>query len=234
MLNENYSKSIVPDQLKLWDAQHSIRGYSGIEAYALRDKPNNSAIIFNSYLNQTPSNILEIGCANGRDARYWASLGHIVICADFSSVALSQLHEIAQEQGVRHYLQPVLHDISTGKLPDIGDIPIHGFYSRSSLHVDDETMISIAREINERVAPSSPILIEGKGAQDHKIKRSIPVAENLVVDHFENGHLRRVWTKNFLTKICNIFKWDIQSLEKIEEKYNGNTMNFLRLVARKN
>lgn len=233
MLHEN-GQSIIPDQVKLWDNQHSTRGLNGLEGNSLRDKPNKSAIVFINYLSQNPSNILEIGCANGRDARYWASLGHTVICTDFSPVALSQLNEIAEEQGVKNYLQPILHDISTGKLPDTGDIPIHGFYSRSALHIDDETMVSIAKEINNRVIRSSPILIEGKGNEDHKIKRSVPVAENLVIDHFENSHLRRVWTKKFLLKICHMFKWEIQALENIQESYSDNTINFLRLIARKN
>lgn len=233
MFYESSSKNIIPDQTKLWNDQHLLRGSQGAEFDILKDTPNSSAIVFTKYLNQNPSTILEIGCANGRDARYWASLGHNVICADFSPIALDQLNQIAEIQGVKNYLRPILHDIRTGKLPDVGDTPIHGFYSRSSLHIDDETMISVAQEINNKLASHGPILIEGKSDQDHKIKRSVPVNENLVVDHFENGHLRRVWTKNFLLKMCDTFKWQVQYLKEKRETYGRNAIRFLRLIARK-
>jgi SAM-dependent methyltransferase len=232
-MTERLSNRTIPNQVDLWNNQHMNRGTTGPEANVLRDKPNETAIIFTNYLNQNPSNILEIGCANGRDARYWASLGHTVVCADFSPVALDQLDRIAKEQGIRDSLKPILHDVNTGKLPETGDLPLHGFYSRSALHINDEKMMSIAKEIDNKIIKGGAILIEGKGDQDHKIKRGVFVDSNLIVDHFENGHIRRVWTKNFVLNMCNNFNWKIKSLEERQELYDGNIIKFLRFIAQK-
>lgn len=221
----------IADQAQLWNLQHAQRASVGMESRALRDVPSDSAVAFAQRLIHQPSNILEIGCAHGRDARYWATLGHHVVCTDFSSVALDQLHRLAQEQGVRDSLCPVLHDISTGKLPDIGNLPLHGFYGRSALHIDDETMMSVAREVDAKLVSGGVILVEGKGDLDHKIKRSVQVGNGLVVDPYEKGHLRRAWTCDFMSDMCDKFNWRIISLEQRQEVYEGNTIDFLRLIA---
>jgi hypothetical protein len=153
------------------------------------------------------------------------------VCTDFSSVALDQLHRLAQEQGVRDSLCPVLHDISTGKLPDIGNLPLHGFYGRSALHIDDETMMSVAEQVDSKLTSGGVILIEGKGSLDHKIRRSVQVGNGLVVDPYEKGHLRRAWTYDFMSEMCDKFKWRIVSLVQRQEAYEGNTIDFLRLIA---
>ncbi|MEI8067513.1 MAG: methyltransferase domain-containing protein [Candidatus Shapirobacteria bacterium] len=230
---EKLSNGMIPNQMDLWDKQHMHRGRVGPEATSLRDVPNDTAILFTNYLSVNPSNILEIGCANGRDARYWASLGHTIFCVDFSQVALDQLDSIAQEQGVRDLLRPILHDINTGKLPETGDCPLHGFYSRSALHINDEKMISIAKEIDKKIVSRGVILIEGKGNDDHKIKRGVPLDQNLIIDHFENGHIRRVWTKSFILNMCDMFNWQIKSLEEKNESSGGNLTKFVRLIAYK-
>ena len=224
----------IPNQTELWDRQHSSRGNSGLEATQLRDVPNSSAIDFINKLGHNfRANILEVGSANGRDARYWASLGHNVICVDFSPVALGQLKEIAIRQNVYSHLYPVCYDINTGKLPGTYGLKIDGFYSRSSLHVDDDKIFTIAQDINNTVEPEGLILIEGKGEKDKKIQRSKTIGKHLVIDPDEGGHIRRVWTRESLVELCDKFNWDIKSLEDRVEYYNGNPINFVRLVARK-
>lgn len=220
-------------QVALWDEQHAQRGSIGLEAHELRDTPSDSAVCFEHALRNHPSHILEIGCAHGRDARYWASQGHLVTCADFSSVALGQLNTLAIAQGVRHLLVPTLHDISSGELPSIGDGPLHGFFARSALHVGDEVMMQIAQRVNERLMPGGLVLIEGKGAGDHKIQRSIPIGGSLMVDTQEHGHLRRVWTEDFARTMCDTVGWHIEALDNRQEQYKENTIDFLRFLARK-
>ena len=61
-------------QQQLWDRQHAERGSTnGPEGNGLVDIPNKSGILFANML-QPGSVIAEVGTANGRDARYWASL----------------------------------------------------------------------------------------------------------------------------------------------------------------
>src|ERR1019366_8710699 len=111
-----------------WDSQHAVRGYMGHEGTVMRDIPNMSAITFETYLPHN-SIILEIGCANGRDARYWARRGHTVLGADFSRVALTQMTDLATEQGLGRKIFPIHHDITEGKLPD--NVSFNAFYARS-------------------------------------------------------------------------------------------------------
>lgn len=224
----------IPDQARLWDKQHSSRGNFGLEATQLRDVPNSSAIEFiGKFGHNIRANILEVGSANGRDARFWASLGHNVICVDFSPVALNQLKEIAIRQNVDSRLYPVCYDINTGNLPGAYGFIINGFYSRSSLHVNDEKMLSIAQKINNTVEHEGLILIEGKGEKDKKIQRSKLIGNHLVIDPDEGGHIRRVWTRESLVELCSEFNWTIESLEDREESLNGESTNFVRLIARK-
>lgn len=229
-MSEQYSYT---DQVALWDVQHAQRGSSGLEAHELRDAPSDSAVYFEQALHYRPSHILEIGCAHGRDARYWASQGHFVTCADFSPVALDQLNTLATAQSVRHLLVPILHDISSGELPTIGDEPLHGFFARSALHVSDEVMMQIAQRVNKILVPGGLVLIEGKGVNDHKIKRSITIGGSLMVDVQEHGHLRRVWTEDFARTLCDTVGWNIEVLDNRQEQYKGNTIDFLRFLARR-
>ncbi|MFO0704122.1 MAG: class I SAM-dependent methyltransferase [Patescibacteria group bacterium] len=116
-----------------------------------------------------PSEIVEVGPANGRDARFWASRGHKVHCVEFSRVALEQLTDLACSQGVIHRISPHHHDISLGHLPLAINGNVDGFYARSALHVDDETLGRLMTNVNTLLRPKATIAIEGKGPLDMKM-----------------------------------------------------------------
>jgi SAM-dependent methyltransferase len=221
----------IPDQADLWDRQHARRGSVGPEATTLRDMPNEGARLFASYLTR-PSSVLEIGPGNGRDARFLAQLGHHVICADISSVALQQLMAIAEEQNLTHLLTPILHDVSSGELPD-HEQEFNGFYARSALHIDDRTMTIFAEKLDERLADGAMICIEGKSPNDPKISRSVQVGHGLALDQWENGHLRRIWTPEFMEQMCLENSWEIVDLQEYSEAIGHTSAVFNRLIARK-
>src|SRR5882757_1939970 len=198
---------LIANQQQLWDAQHARRGVAdGLEAQ-LADVPNDSAVLLGEMLSPS-ARVAEVGPANGRDARYWArQFGHFVHCLDFSGVALDQLAELAHKQGLTDLINPVRFDANTGRLPDqVG--PIDAFYSRSALHIGDKTLKSLLSDVNERLTPGGMVLIEGKGPGDPKINRSVHVGDGLASDPMENGHLRRVWTPEVFTDICETFGWE--------------------------
>jgi len=223
----------IPDQVDLWDRQHAQRGCFGPEGDHLLYKPNDTAVQLAECL-PASSVILEIGCANGRDARYWASLNHRVFAADFSRVALEQLKVVGEGQGLMHLIHPVLHDISTGKLPCcIGPDLLDAFYARSALHIDDSALSRLAEEINTAVKPEGYIAIEGKGPSDRKISRSVKLEGHLAVDPKENGHLRRIWTCEIMRELCGAFNWAIIELRQYAELNNGQQACFVRLLAQR-
>ena len=220
----------ISDQQKLWDEQHATRGVQYDRD--LRFIPNQTAEVFNGLLPQSAT-ILEVGAADGRDARFWATQGHTVFALDFSQVALDQMSEIAREQGVRDRVHPILWDVTAGTLPYVGEAQLDGFYARSALHVDDTTMVTLAENITSALKPNGVILIEGKGPNDKKISRSTQLDGNLAIDPEENNHLRRIWTQTFVEEVSDRNGWNIEQLDDIGEVWEGVPASFMRFVARK-
>jgi hypothetical protein len=226
-----YTQELLTGQQDLWDAQHAMRGaVGGLEGDHLVDVPNDAAVMFGELIG-ADSVIAEVGSANGRDARYWALQGHQVHCLDFSQVALGQLAQHAERQGVSDRIKPVYFDANNGRLPEEVDGALNGFYARSALHVGDKTLFSLLSGVNDRLEPESIILIEGKGPDDEKIARSVDIGDGLVSDPLENGHVRRVWTPESFGAICGTFGWTALSQEVVGEEWAGTDATFLRLVA---
>ena len=68
----------IPDQGPIWEAKHARNVHE-----SLRDTPSPFAEIASVYFNPA-SYILELGCGVGRDAIYFAELGHTIVATDFS------------------------------------------------------------------------------------------------------------------------------------------------------
>ena len=219
-------------QRTLWENQHATRGAEVECGSSLRFTPNDTAVKFAEFLPQS-SRILEVGSANGRDARYWATLGHKVVATDFSLTALKQLKELGYEQGVMDSISPVVWDINVGRLPIDRCSSINAFYARSALHVCDSVMMQLASHLNKILSPNGIVLIEGKGPNDKKIARSCKRGNGTAVDHEEGGHLRRIWTTKFTKEMCSKFGWSIIHLTDEQEEWQGVPATFMRLIAKK-
>lgn len=224
---------LIPDQQRLWNEQHATRGVNLEGSSTWKFTPNTSAIEFGSLLNPR-STILEIGSANGRDARYWANQSHDVYAIDFSEVALDQLSLLAIEQGIESLITPILWNISCGSLP-LSKLPheIDGLYARSALHIDNTSVFNFAFNADKLLKPGAVVYIEGKGPNDQKISRSHNLGNGLFIDYKEKGHLRRSWTGGFARKLCDHVGWHILNLQEKYERWNGSSATFMRLSARK-
>lgn len=222
----------ISNQQALWDAQHAVRGAAnGLEGDHLVDVPNHSAVLLTELL-RPGATIAEVGAANGRDARYWAGRGHHVHAMDFSSVALEQLTAHAARQGLSDRINPMHFDANAGRLPEeVG--AIDSFYARSALHVDDDTLMNLLTDVDDRLNQGGVVFIEGKGSDDPKISRSVALGNGLAVDPVENGHVRRIWTPESAGRICSAFGWTALALEKIDERWLNTDASFVRLVAMK-
>ncbi len=228
---KDFTRGIALNQQALWDGQHAVRGgQNGLEGDHLVDVPNEAAVMFSGLL-APKSTIAEVGSANGRDARYWAKQGHDVLCMDFSRVALSQLVEHAERQGVTERIKPIHFDANAGRLPEAVGDSIDGFYARSALHVDDDMLMTLMGDVDERLQPGGVVLIEGKSAHDTKIARSLDIGNGLAVDPEENGHLRRVWTPESHDRLCKAFGWSAFQQQTSGEQWAGTDATFIRLVA---
>jgi hypothetical protein len=215
-------------QIDLWDQQHFLRNTGGPEGTVLRDTPTPTALYLSSLL-PNDSNILEIGSANGRDARSWALRGHKIDCIDFSRVALTQLEELAKEQGISHLINTHCHDVGDGSLPKSlsDDISYNAFYARSALTIDDSALNILVKNISKKMRPEGIILIEGRSLNDPKIRRS-RIDGNMADD---NGHLRRVYTTENMINLAQRANWNVKEISEHKEDGFESVIHMLRFVA---
>ena len=223
------------NQQQLWDELHALRDSDGnLVGRSLVDEPNELAINLGERL-VDGSSIVEVGCANGRDARYWAlHKGMLVHALDFSQAAIDQLRELAEDQGVGLLIQAGLFDASEDSLPvDIDSQD--AFYARSSLHVTSYRLTHLLRETHNVLHLGGIVAIEGKHIEDPKIKRSISLDPDdpfLLSDPLEGGHIRRAWEPEYTRHILKMVGFEITDLEVINEHpTHGEPSVFTRVIA---
>ena len=69
--------------------------------------------------------VLELAAGHGRDALYFAQQGFTVLATDFSGVAVEQIHQAAQAQGMAAKISTMVHDL------------------REPLHLEDEAVDAV-------------------------------------------------------------------------------------------
>lgn len=213
-------------QESFWEIIHN-RG----EWWDLCFVPNSLAVDLQKII-PAKSSILEVGCSSGRDARYFASCGHSIIAMDFSQIALRRMMDHAKQQGIDAQIIPVHKNVAEG-LPDLRPDSIDCFYSRSSLHVDDDTMVQLAKNISLLTKKGGLIAIEGRTENDTPILESEKIGSGLAINWRQGGHLRRIWKKDFCMQLAQDFSWEIMALEERDDNF-GNEKHLLRFIARKN
>lgn len=221
----------INPQRYLWDKQHILRGRGGgPEGTVLKGIPNDSAVMLASVLLRG-SNILEVGSANGRDARRFAEWRHYVDCIDFSDEALSQLRELVDEEGYFDRVTGFQHDISCGTLPNlIQKRKYDAFFARSALHLHDNALDIFAHNITKVLKKNAFIIIEGKSPRDPKIMNSRNIGGGLVMD--DEGHLRRVWDARSMEALAKRHGWKVQQICELREELPDDKYNcMMRLAA---
>jgi hypothetical protein len=111
---------------------------------------------------------------------------------------------------------------------------LDGFYARSSLHVDNETMAHFFQALGPWIRSWTKFLIEGKTTKDSKIQRSKEVSPWLYADPEENGHLRHWWSHENVTQLAETMRWNIDAIGIRKEPSPGspNIMSeFLYFIA---
>ncbi len=126
------------------------------------------------------SKLVEVGCGNGRDARYFASLGHAVLAIDPSSAAIEKCRQ--SHDGVE-FLECALQD-----LPADRDGRFDAVYSRFSLHAmtAPEELATIAAA-HRLLQPGGSFYIECRSINDPLARKG----EVLSPTERIHGHYRR-------------------------------------------
>lgn len=211
-------------QGEMWEDAHKARDG---EFCQLSDHPTRFAEVCANYLSPE-SLILELGCANGRDARYFIEKKNSrVIGLDISSAALNQF----QRHQADILENTFLIQASAPNLPFNGHLKIDAFYARSAIYMDDDYLLEMLYRIKAILKNGGYVMIQGKTAESEDIQQSRPISKNLMQD--PKGHIRRLWTEEGIRKIFSQVGLVIIEIGQTEEYLQDRRIKFIHVIARK-
>lgn len=213
-------------QKELWNKQHIERA---AEHKELERTPNEFATECAQLIPESGL-VLEIGAANGRDARYFTKeKGCKVVAIDFSKVAAGYLQNAAINDGTSSHVYPVIADARN--LPIAQTETFDAVYARSSLHLGNEELGKFLDHVAVTLKPGGYLMIEGKPKEDLKISRSKEIEENMYMDH--EGHLRRAWSEKGIKDIVEKLGFELISINYSTENWHGVETHFINFIAKK-
>ena len=160
-----------------WNKEQSINYWNSYyESHACPDGPSLFAEFCLEKI-EKPCKLLDLGCGNGRDSKFFARNGVNVIACDQSQIALKEL------DGINNI--SVLNS-------DIGDLEknykgkIDVLYSRFSLHAVDEITAHDALEWGyQHLTPGGKLFLEVRSCDDPHYGEGVQVDDNaFVTDHY--------------------------------------------------
>ena len=146
--------------------------------------------------NNSITNILELGCGQGRDSLFFANFGHNVIATDISENAINFVKKIKNEQNIKN-LELYLHD--TLNAFTFNNSKFGLVYSNLALQFFDLNQLSqIFSNIKKTMKPDSFFLFSTKKSGDKYFNFGNKISEN----SFEyNGITRFFFSKSELENI---------------------------------
>lgn len=173
------------------------------------------------------SALIELGCGNGRDARYFAANGLNVLAVD--QVA-SEIDELTLNNGQKDKLNYLTADFT--------DMPNNGkaydaIYSRFTLHsVTAEGQRSALEWSRRSLSPGGKLCIETRGQKNELYKKGQPV-EGEQDAYIYEGHYRRfVDFDDFKEEITSIGFKIIEAAEKTGfAPFEDTDYHFIRVIA---
>lgn len=185
------------------------------------ERKNSFAVrAFSLIKNKKFKKILDLGCGDGRDSKYFAQKGFDVMCVDFSKTGIDKVkqYNIKNIKAVKKNIQ----DISFSK--NYFDV----VYAHLSLHYfDDKTTNKIINKIYNILKPGGYFFIKCKSVEDSLYGVGDKVGENM----YRKSHLRHFFTKEYMKEKLHKFK--IIKIRKTSSTYNVYKSSFIEAVAKK-
>lgn len=134
-----------------------------------------------SYLSETDV-VLELGCGNGRDARYIASRVKSYVGVDASTEAVSYCEKTCVAENARFVQGYMPNDI-----PDLVCTP-SVVYSRFSLHsINDSDIETTVSNVSKKLPDGGLFAVEARSVHDPRCGRGTQVGPNAWIDtHYRN------------------------------------------------
>lgn len=178
---------------------------------------------------QEGDRLIELGCGNGRDARFFAANGVGVIAVDQCS---AEIEELAKSNGTHENLHFKVADFTD--MPDSED-PYDAVYSRFTLHsVTAEGQKNAIAWSYRNLAPGGRLCIETRGQKNELFQKGKPVDGE--ADAFiYNDHYRRFVEFDDFTK--QIVDSGFELVEAVEDigfaPFEDTNYHFIRAIAKK-
>ncbi len=139
-----------------------------------------------------PTDILEIGCGNGRDATWFAKRGHEVVGVDLSDSAIASC---ARQESPASFQVGDFSDLELGRQFNV-------VYSRFTLHsVDDLTEARTLDTVRKHLQPGGRFIVEARTVYDELCGWGTRVSEREWIH--ENHYRRFLDPVEFLTNVRN-------------------------------
>lgn len=175
------------------------------------------------YLSSDKKNLLDLGCGDGRDTRYFLKNNFNVSCVD---IAEKSIEKVKQEFGNK--VNATCQDIQNLQFPNESfDI----VYAHLTLHYfNDEDTTKIFDKIHDLLKHDGIFFVKCKSDKDRLCNDSQgeKIAENI----YFNGHVRHFFSLDYLKSKLNKFEI-IKIGEEEHIKYNGYDSSFVYAIVKK-
>lgn len=184
--------------------------------------------IFEKYLAGKKGRILELGCGNGRDSRFFISRGYDVTAADASQNAIKRLQEeFADVKNAMFLCGDFVNDTNIYKRQ------YDYCYSRFSIHaINEEQEKLLLSNVFETLKKGGYFFIETRGVHDELYGLGEKAGEDAF---FYDGHYRRFIRKEKLQKKLEEAGFAIASMEESRgfAPYGEENPMIIRCIASK-
>jgi SAM-dependent methyltransferase len=170
------------------------------------------------------SSILELGCGAGRDAAYFAGLGHTVCATDFADAAIAH-----NRQRYRYIPNLTFRVHDTSEPLPFADGSFDAIYAHLSLHYfSDDVTRRIFAEIRRVLRAAGLLAFVCKSTADQLCGRGTMIEP----DMFElDGHVRHFYSEAY-TRSCLAHDFEVVRLECKEGLRDDRTFAFVAAIAR--
>lgn len=207
----------IPDQKPKWDEKHR-RG----DHEMLRDIPSPFSAIAEPYFGRG-ARIVELGTGVGRDANYFAKLGHLVIATDASEVVIEKNKHHPAHANVQYGVLDVRRAFP------FAPASFDAVYSNLALHYfDDDQTREVISKVRNVIKSWGIFALACKSSDSFKGARSTIDENNILVTDDERAlHLFSI--PYMLDVLAGQF--DIMYIDEVPDVYEGNESTIVRCVA---
>lgn len=210
---------MIPDQQQLWDKKHGNGEHEDF-----RNDASPFAQLVTGYL-KPASDILELGCGVGRDAVFFAGMGHKVTATDFSKVIIDRDKREFGSSGIKFL------ELDMEKEFPYETQSFDAVYANLSLHyyLDVRTK-AIVSEVARVLKSGGIFAFSCKSTNDAHYGAGEEVESNVFVS--ETGHVRHLFSQDYAKKLVTS-NFDLLLLKEVEETYGDQVSTMVQCIARR-